>query len=238
MDRVLVKILGYEVDSFTYDEALEYAFANSGQIVTINPEMIETARKNDDFAKLLNGAELVVPDGVGVEIGLKILGHKVKRIPGVELGKALIIKFSKAGKSVALIGAKPDVVDLAAKNLKDEIPELNIVYKHDGYFDNDNEIIEQVSKASPDLVLVALGSPKQEFFIKSLKDVLPKATMIGLGGSFDVWAGVVNRAPKIYQKLGLEWLYRTIKEPQRFKRIFPTLPLFVLRVCKERFICR
>ena len=238
MDRVLVKILGYGVDSFTYDEALEYAFSNAGQIVTINPEMIETARRNADFSKLLNDAELVVPDGVGVEVGLKILGHKVKRIPGVELGKALIIKFSKAGKSVALIGAKPEVVELAAKNLKDEIPELNIVYQHDGYFDNDAEIIEQVSKASPDLVLVALGSPKQEFFIKSLKNVLPKATMIGLGGSFDVWAGVVNRAPKIYQKLGLEWLYRTIKEPQRFKRIFPTLPLFVLRVCKERFLHR
>ena len=238
MDRVLVKILGYGVDSFTYDEALEYAFSNAGQIVTINPEMIETARRNADFSRLLNDAELVVPDGVGVEVGLKILGHKVKRIPGVELGKALIIKFSKAGKSVALIGAKPEVVELAAKNLKDEIPELNIVYQHDGYFDNDAEIIEQVSKASPDLVLVALGSPKQEFFIKSLKNVLPKATMIGLGGSFDVWAGVVNRAPKIYQKLGLEWLYRTIKEPQRFKRIFPTLPLFVLRVCKERFLHR
>ena len=82
--------------------------------------------------------------------------------------------------------------------------------------------------------MVALGSPKQEFFIHSLKDRLPNATMIGLGGSFDVWAGVVDRAPEIYQKLGLEWLYRTIKEPQRFKRIFPTLPLFVLKVFKER----
>ena len=82
--------------------------------------------------------------------------------------------------------------------------------------------------------MVALGSPKQEFFINELKKNLPNATMIGLGGSFDVWAGVVDRAPVIYQKLGLEWLYRTIKEPKRFKRIFPTLPLFVLKVFKER----
>jgi N-acetylglucosaminyldiphosphoundecaprenol N-acetyl-beta-D-mannosaminyltransferase len=238
MDRDLVKILGYGVDSFTMDEALEYAGAHSGQIVTINPEMISAAANNKDFADVIHSAELVVPDGIGVEIGLKILGHNVKRIPGIELGKALIIKFSKEGKSVAMIGAKPEVVDLAVNNLKNEIPDLNIVYKHDGYFDDDSEIINQVVATSPDLVLVALGSPKQEFFIKALKNLLPKATMIGLGGSFDVWAGTVIRAPKIYQNLGLEWLYRTVKEPKRFKRIFPTLPLFVMRVCKERFFSK
>ena len=203
MDRDLVKILSFGVDSFNFEEALEYAYANSGQIVTINPEMIETARKNADFAKLINDAELVVPDGIGVEIGLKILGYKVRRIPGIELGKALIIK-----------------------------------YAHDGYFSDDEQILSEIVSANPSLVLVALGSPKQEFFINSLKKRLPNATMIGLGGSFDVWAGTVERAPKIYQKLGLEWLYRTLKEPQRFKRIFPTLPLFVLRVCKERLTAK
>ena len=133
-----------------------------------------------------------------------------------------------------MVGAKPTIVDGAIENLKNEIPELNIVYSHDGYFKNDEEILNEIAKTQPDLVLVALGSPKQEFFIHSLKDRLSNATMIGLGGSFDVWAGVVERAPEIYQKLGLEWLYRTIKEPQRFKRIFPTLPLFVLKVFKER----
>ena len=86
------------------------------------------------------------------------------------------------------------------------------------------------------MVLAALGSPKQEFFISELKKNLPNAIMVGLGGSFDVWSGVVERAPEIYQKLGLEWLYRTVKEPKRFKRIFPTLPLFVLKVLREKFI--
>lgn len=235
MDRDLVKILDYGVDSFTFEEALDYAGSHSGQIVTINPEMIEFARKNQNFSDVISNAELVVPDGIGVEIGLKILGKQVRRIPGVELGKALIVKFSKENRTVAMIGAKPEVIELAVKNLKSEIQNLNIVYYHDGYFSSDEEVQKQVVEANPDLLLVALGSPKQEFFINSLKQYLPNATMIGLGGSFDVWAGVVNRAPKIYQKLGLEWLYRTIKEPQRFKRIFPTLPLFVLRVCKERF---
>jgi len=234
MDRDLVKILGFNVDTFTFDEVIEYAFSHHGQIVTINPEMISAAHSNQEFAKIIDNADLIVPDGIGVELGLKILGHNVRRIAGIELGKALIIKFSKAGKKVAMVGAKPNVVDKAIENLKKEIPELNVVYSHDGYFKNDEEILNDIAKAEPDLVLVALGSPKQEFFIHSLKEKLPNATMIGLGGSFDVWAGVVERAPEIYQKLGLEWLYRTVKEPQRFKRIFPTLPLFVLKVFKER----
>ena len=211
MNRDLVKILGFNVDTFSFDEAVEYSFNHHGQVVTINPEMISAAHSNSEFANIIDNADLIVPDGIGVELGLKILGHNVRRIAGIELGKELIIKFSKAGKKIAMVGAKPTIVDGAIENLKNEI-----------------------AKTQPDLVLVALGSPKQEFFIHSLKDRLPNATMIGLGGSFDVWAGVVERAPEIYQKLGLEWLYRTIKEPQRFKRIFPTLPLFVLKVFKER----
>lgn len=234
MDRDLVKILGFNVDRFTFDEAVEYALTHSGQIVTINPEMISTAQNNTEFAKIINNAELIVPDGIGVQMGLKLLGENVSRIAGVELGKELIIKFSNNGKSVAFVGAKPEVIELAVKNLENEIPNLNVVYKHDGYFDNQDEIIESLVEAKPDLVLVALGSPKQEFFISDLKNCLQNSVMIGLGGSFDVWAGVVNRAPVIYQKLGLEWLYRTVKEPKRFKRIFPTLPLFMLKVLKER----
>jgi len=234
MDRVLVKILGFNVDSFTFDEAVDYAYTHHGQIITINPEMISAAHSKPEFASVIEDAELVVPDGIGVELGLKILGHRVRRIAGVELGKALIVKFSKEGKSVAMVGAKPEVVDLAVKKLKDEIPQLNIVYSHHGYFKDDEEILNTLIETAPDLILVALGSPKQEFFNSTLKKRLPNSTMIGLGGSFDVWAGIVDRAPVIYQKLGLEWLYRTIKEPQRFKRIFPTLPLFVLKVIKER----
>lgn len=235
MDRNLVKIQGFDVDSFTFEQAVDWAYSKHGQIVTINPEMISAAQKNSDFAEIINSAELVVADGIGVEIGLKILGYKVKRIAGIDLGKSLVEKFTASGKSVAMIGAKPGVVDSAIENLSKEYQNLNVVYSHDGYFDNDEDIIASVISANPDLILVALGSPKQEFFIHNLKEKLPNSTLIGLGGSFDVWAGVVERAPIIYQKLGLEWLYRTLKEPKRFKRIFPTLPLFVLKVLKERF---
>ncbi len=150
------------------------------------------------------------------------------------MGKALIRRAYYLKKTVALIGAKQEVVENAVVNLKAEIPDLNIVYYHDGYFDDDSAIIDDLKDKKPDFIMVALGSPKQEFFISKLKTVLPDSVMIGLGGSFDVWAGAVKRAPIIYQNLGLEWLYRTLCEPQRFRRIFPTLPLFVLRVLKER----
>ena len=233
-NRRLARIQGFNVDSFTFDEALDYAQNHAGQVVTINPEMIQTAKKNTEFSKVLSCAELVIPDGIGVEIGLKILGYNVKRIAGIEFGKALIERFTENNKTIALVGAKPEIISLAIKNLKDEFENINIVYSHDGYFENENLIIEELNETKPDLVLVALGSPKQEFFISNLKSKLPNSLMIGLGGSFDVWSGMVKRAPEIYQKLGLEWLYRTVKEPSRFKRIFPTLPLFVLRVIKER----
>lgn len=232
MERKTVKLQSFDVDTFTCDEAL--AYAEKGQVVTINPEMIQAARKNPDFVKIINNAELVIPDGIGVEIGLKILGHKVRRIAGIEFGRKLIDKF--AGQPVAFIGAKPEIISKAVENIKQEVPELNTVYVQDGYFKDDDRVLEELKEKNPKLALIALGSPKQEFFIAKAKEMLPETLFIGLGGSFDVWSGVVERAPEIWQKTGFEWLYRTIKEPQRFKRIFPTLPLFVLRVFKEKII--
>lgn len=127
MDRNLVKIQGFDVDSFTFEQAVDWAYSKHGQIVTINPEMISAAQKNSDFAEIINSAELVVADGIGVEIGLKILGYKVKRIAGIDLGKALVEKFTASGKSVAMIGAKPGVVDSAIENLSKEYQNLNVV---------------------------------------------------------------------------------------------------------------
>lgn len=236
MERNLVKIQRLNVDTFTIDEAIKYANTISGQVITINPEMIENASQNPDFAKIINSAELVIPDGIGVEIGLKILGYNVRRIAGIEFSHRMIEECAKNSQSVALVGAKPQIVEKAKKNLEKEISGLYITYAHDGYFSNDEEIINELKIRQPRLVLCALGSPKQEEFIIKAKQVLPNALFVGVGGSFDVWSGVVERAPEIYQKLGLEWLYRTVKEPKRFKRIFPTLPLFVLKVLREKFI--
>lgn len=236
MERKIVKLQGLNIDSFTFDEAVEYANNISGQVVTINPEMISNAVKDTDFAEIINNADLVIPDGIGVEIGLKILGYNVKRIAGIEFSHRMIEECAKNNQSVALIGAKPEIVKKAKENLVKEFPSLYITYIHDGYFNEDDSILEELKIRQPRLVLCALGSPKQEEFILKAKSILPEALFVGVGGSFDVWSGEVKRAPEIYQKLGLEWLYRTILDPKRFKRIFPTLPLFVLKVLRERFI--
>ena len=232
MERNLVTIQKLNVDTFTFLEAINYA--TKGQVVTINPEMIDYASKNKDFANIINEAELVIPDGIGVQLGLKILGHNVRRIAGIEFARKMIEKYSNENKSIALVGAKPHVIENAVANLKKEIPNINIVYYHDGYFKDNNEILSELQKLQPALVLSALGSPKQEEFNYIGKKLLPESLFIGVGGSFDVWSGEVERAPQIYQKLCIEWLYRTIKEPKRFKKIFPTLPLFVLKVLKEK----
>lgn len=236
MERKIVKLQGLNIDSFTFDEAIEYANNISGQVVTINPEMISNAVKDPDFADIINNADLVIPDGIGVEIGLKILGYNVKRIAGIEFSHRMIEECAKNNQSVALIGAKPEIVKKAKENLVKEFPSLYITYIHDGYFKEDEQVLEELKIRQPRLVLCALGSPKQEEFILKAKSILPEALFVGVGGSFDVWSGEVKRAPEIYQKLGLEWLYRTILDPKRFKRIFPTLPLFVLKVLRERFI--
>ena len=236
MKRQLVNLMGFGIDTFDFDNAIKYAVELmenriGGQIVTINPEMIENARKNKDFAKVINDAQLVIPDGIGVKIGLKMKGYKnIERIAGVEFAYYLIKECETNNFSVAMVGARPHVISEAAKNIQAKMPRLKIVYTHNGFFSDDERVLQEIKQKNPRLILVALGSPKQEHFINRLKELLPNAVMIGVGGSFDVWSGYVQRAPEIYQKLGLEWLYRTVKEPKRFKRIFPTLPNFLLHV--------
>ena len=235
MERRTVKLLGFCIDTFDFESAVNYAVnliksQKGGQIVTINPEMIETGLKNHEFAEILNNADLVIPDGVGIEIGLKIKGINAQRIAGIEFSHRMIEECAKNNYSVALIGAKPQILEKTIQNLSSEIQNLNISYSQDGYFKDSGRVLAELGKNAPLLVLVALGSPKQDEFIKEARKLLPQSVMIGVGGSFDVWSGEVQRAPEIYQKLGLEWLYRTIKEPQRFKRIFPTLPRFLFRV--------
>jgi len=234
-----VKLLGYEIDAFDFNQAIDYAtelISNDkvNQVVTINPEMFNTAEIDEEFSQILQEAEMVIPDGVGVKIGLKIMGEKVARVAGIDFARKMIDVAAEKNMPIALIGAKPEIIEKAKENLTNEVENLNIAYSHDGYFDNWDEIFEGLKNASPKLILVALGSPKQEKFIAKAKEILNPALMVGVGGSFDVWSGMVERAPEIYQKLCLEWLYRTVKQPERFKRIFPTLPLFVLKVLKNR----
>ena len=230
-----VELLGLNVDNYSFEEAVNQAKVlidghKVAQVVTINPEMFHQAEKDANFSNIVKEAEMVIPDGVGVKIALKLIGENAERIPGVDFAKRLLKESSLSGIPVALIGAKPEVITKAVENLQQEIQNLNIVYYHDGYFNNPDEIYNELKAKSPKLVLVALGSPKQEEFIYDAKKVLNPCLMIGIGGSLDVWSGYIKRAPRIFQILGLEWLYRTLTQPARIKRIFPAIPLFLAKV--------
>lgn len=230
-----VELLGFNIDNYSFEGAIEKAKSlidgdKVSQVVTINPEMFQTAENNEAFANIIREAEMVVPDGVGVKIALQLTGKNAVRIPGVDFAKKLLVEAGISNIPVAIIGAKEEVITKAVENLRKEINGLNIVYYHNGYFDNDDEIYAQLKSCSPRLILVALGSPRQEQFIYNAKKILNPALMIGIGGSLDVWSGYVKRAPKIFQILGLEWLYRTATQPSRIKRIFPALPMFLLKV--------
>ena len=230
-----VELLGFNIDDYTFEDAVVKAKSlidstKVSQIITINPEMIQEAEKNNKFSNIIKEAEMVIPDGIGIQLGLKITGKNVQRIPGIDFAKRMLYEASKNDIPVAIIGAKEEVITKAIENLQKEINGLNIVYFHNGYFSDDNIIMEELKAKAPKLILVALGSPKQEEFIYKAKTKLKPALMIGIGGSLDVWSGNVKRAPKIFQKLGLEWLYRTLAQPSRFKRIFPALPLFLIKV--------
>lgn len=236
MERKTADILGYKVDLMSFDEALksiiESSAEKSTQTVTINPEMIALGDKNKEFAEILKNADLIIPDGFGIKLALKIYGISQERIPGIEFSKKLIEYCAANSFNVALIGAKEDVIQAAAQKLKNEIPNLNISYIRNGYFSENEErlIIDELKNSNPKLVLVALGIPKQEIFINKYKNEFSGTMFVGVGGSFDVWSGTVKRAPKIFRNIGCEWFWRLIKEPSRFNRMFPTLPLFLFRV--------
>lgn len=227
-----VYLQGFPVDILTYNQALECAKSaidngENMQVVTINPEMVELAKKDKDFANVLKHSELVVADGVGIKIALKLKGVNQERIGGVDYSRSLIEMCARNNLRLALLGAKEEVINTVCQKLKCEFENLNIVFSHNGYFNDENAILNEIKKACPQVLLCALGAPKQEFIIYRLKEMLQGCTMVGVGGSFDVFAGCVQRAPIMWQKLGLEWLYRTIKQPERFRRIFPALPIFL-----------
>lgn len=235
-----VKLFNISIDNISFNDAFIKATSlfnenKVSQIVTINPEMIEFAKKNNEFLNIVNDADLVIPDGIGVKIALLINNIKTDRIPGIEFAEKLIEYSNNNNLPVAIIGAKQENLTLAIEKLKEKYKNLNIIYSHDGYFQDNQRIYDKLAEFSPKLVLVALGSPKQEYFIHNAKNALNSGLMIGIGGSIDVWSGNVKRAPKIFQKLGLEWFYRTIKQPERLKRIFPALPLFIIRTIIDKY---
>lgn len=235
-----VDILGVGFDNITKAEAVEHAYAIQSEhkayyVVTPNPEIVMLAREDEGMLSAARDAELVIADGIGVIYGAKILGTPMKeRIPGIDFTTALMEKMEQEGRSVFLFGSKPGVADKAAENLAKRFPGLRFVGTSDGYFKDDEPIIAKINEAKPDLMLVCLGAPKQEKWMQANASLLDVGIMIGAGGSLDVFAGVVERAPETWQKMGLEWLYRLLKEPRRIGRMMK-LPKFLFTVIFSRF---
>jgi N-acetylglucosaminyldiphosphoundecaprenol N-acetyl-beta-D-mannosaminyltransferase len=189
---------------------------------------------NDELRAILNGADLVLPDGSGVVLGAKILGTPLKqKVAGVDFADELLDVLAETGHSLYLLGSKPGIAEQAAEKMVEKHPGLRIAGLHDGYFQDEGPIIEAVNASGAAVLFVCLGAPKQEqFMVRHLQD-LHVHFMIGLGGSLDSFAGTVKRAPKWMIRLNLEWLYRLIKEPWRFKRML-RLPKFVWAVVLRR----
>lgn len=232
-------VMGLQFDNVTMDEALARADAFlSGDktvcVVTPNAEIAYEALHDASLRKLLNSADLMLPDGAGVVLASKLLKTPLKeKVAGVDFAAGLLKLLAKNQQSVFLLGAKPGVAETAAEKMVQMTPGLRIAGLHDGYFTDEAPIIAQINESGADVLFVCLGSPKQELFMQRYRQALGVKIMIGLGGSLDAFAGTVKRAPQWMIRMNLEWLYRLIKEPKRFGRML-RLPKYLFAVMKTR----
>ena len=233
-----IDVLGVSFDDLTMDEAVEIALGfmqerRACYACTPNPEIVMAAKGDAALRAALSGAELVLADGVGITKAAAMLGTPLKsRVPGIDFASNVISRLAELGGSVYLLGAKPLVAEAAAEKLTQTYAGIVIAGTNDGYFTDDAPVIEKINAASPDFLMVCLGSPKQELWMSANAGRLSCGLMAGLGGSLDVLAGNVQRAPETWRRLGLEWLYRVIKEPKRLGRVMK-LPAFVLEAAAE-----
>lgn len=198
-------------------------------VVTLNPEISMQAQENPAFGDIIRQAELVVPDGAGIVFYLWLRGLKVKRCPGIDLAESMIEIAAKQSDSCSLFffGAKPGISAKAAESWQQKLPDLKIAGTEHGYLTPEIEanLLANLQKLQPRLILVGLGVPRQEFWIAEHRHLCPESIWIGVGGSFDIWAGTKARAPLWTHKLHLEWAYRLYQEPWRWRRML-VLPQF------------
>ena len=233
------EILGVNFDNLTKEEAkargAELLKENKFHyVVTPNPEFILAAEKDPEFQQILNSADLVLPDGVGVVYSAKIKGTPLKeRVPGIEFAADMLDCLNEMGGRLFLLGAKPGVAEQAGRSILESHPNIVLCGTQDGYFKDEQDVLVKVAQAKPDLLFVCLGAPKQEKWMARWGEHTGAKMAIGLGGCLDVFAGNVERAPEAWQKLGMEWAYRLKKEPKRIGRM-AKLPLVLVKAAGER----
>lgn len=232
-----VNILGVKVDMVNIAESAEIIMKfleedGLKRVFTPNSEIIMRAYKEPEFARTLNKADLLTADGIGVVYASKILRKPIKeRAAGYDIAREVLKRISKTGHKLYLFGAKPGVAEEAKAKLEEEYPGINIVGTENGYFKAKDvpKIVENINNSGAELLFVCLGAPAQEKWIDENADKLKVKVAMGIGGSLDVFAGKVERAPEFYCKHGLEWFYRLKKEPWRAKRM-AALPKFAATV--------
>lgn len=231
-----VDILGIGFDGFTLEETVSWALdtlkeRRGAYVCTPNPEIVWACRNDPEMTRAVNGADAVLPDGVGVVWASRHLKTPVpERVAGFDFLLALLERMEG---SVFLLGARPGVAEEAARTIQQRYPNVWVAGCRHGYFEDESEILSAIREAEPDLLLVCLGACRQEKWMAKYAGVLPVGLMAGLGGSLDVLAGRVKRAPEGWRRRGLEWLYRLLQEPSRIKRQI-WLPRFVLAVVMQR----
>lgn len=227
----------YKKDFNSYCNMIKNDLKNDKKrfIVTVNPETLMMSKKDEEVRRLLtNRAVSLVPDGIIVVKTSKWLKMPVKeRITGIELMQELLNIANVNSYSMYLFGAKKDILTTLVKRIKEEYPHINLLGATDGYVKNKDAIMKKIIKLKPDICLVALGIPEQEKLILKYYDKAEKGIFMGVGGSFDVLSGCKKRAPRIFIKLNLEWLYRIIKEPKRLKRFYQYNLKYLFYVIKE-----
>ena len=234
-----VNILGVGFDNVTMEQAVAEGvrlLRTEGvhYAVTPNPEIVEICRADPEAMEAVNGADLVLADGIGVIYGAKLQKTPLKaRVPGIAFAQKLMERMAQGGDTLYLLGSKPGVAEEAARNLEKRYPGLQIVGTHDGYFQDDGPVIEDIKASGAAVVFVCLGAPKQEKWMKQNGAATGARLLIGMGGCLDVFSGRVQRAPEVFQRLGLEWLYRVAKEPSRIGRV-AKLPLFLVHAAGEK----
>jgi N-acetylglucosaminyldiphosphoundecaprenol N-acetyl-beta-D-mannosaminyltransferase len=230
-----VRLLGMRVDRVTMEGALALiegyiAEGAPRHIVTADASMVVTYNQDSEFARIVYRADLVTPDGAGILWATRHLGMPVRaKVSGVDLAARCCALSSQKGWRVFFFGAAPSVAETAAARMQERFPGTNIVGFRDGFFKPEEEpqVIEQIRAAKPDILLVALGIPKQEKFIDRNREALGVPVSIGVGGTLDVFSGTVKRAPVWMQNVGLEWLYRLAANPSKISKV-ALLPRFAL----------
>lgn len=235
---MFTKILDFEVFNKDKNSLMNYIEKlGKVNIISGNPEVLFNALNNSKLKQNFNDKNsVIIPDGVGTVLASRLLKSPVKeKIAGIDVVKEVLIKANEEGRSIYLLGAKEEVLIKCVESIKHEFPSLRIGGFHNGFFDLNNcdDIIEDIKLSKPWAIFVAMGSPRQEIFIERIMPIVNTKIFMGVGGVFDIFAGELKRAPKWMISLGLEWLYRVIKEPFRIKRLI-SIPKFLLLVLKHR----